>query len=515
MPGEQDNKGCDTASILLVDDSRLDRRLLERILSKQAYRIYAASSAREALELLGTILPDIILLDVCMPEMDGYELCRIIRQRSQTAATPVIFISANDSSRDRVHAFASGGVDYLCKPIESTEVLARVNTHLTLQTLRRNLEQRVRERTAELQTANLRLIDEMAERRAVEEHLRQRNALINCLIDANIIGIMFLRNDGRLLEANRAFRALFGLQKDEIDSGQINWHDLVMPENRESTLLAMQQVDKTGYCLPYEKICRHRDGQPIPILIGTARLPGEDICISFVLDLSERKRAEQGLRESRQLLRDLAIRADSAMEQERKRIAREIHDEQGSLLTALKLELTLLQRELGETSLASAERLQRMQKLMDETIRVMRQVATQLRPAALNLGLLPSLEWLASDFSLRTGIACRFVAEHDVPLDEARATALFRIVQESLTNITRHAAASQVHIRLETCGAELHMRIHDDGSGFEVASVSNDSFGLRGIGERVALLGGQFLVDSAPGCGTTLRITLPLVEVQA
>jgi PAS domain S-box-containing protein len=501
------------STILVVDDSPFHRELLNHLLSNQRYRVLLAENAAAALAVLAHQHPDLILLDVMMPDMDGYQLCQLIGEQPRTADIPVIFISANDGREERVRAFASGGVDYICKPIESEEVLARIATHLSLQTLRRDLEQRVQKRTAELEAANRNLQVEIAERRQAEEQLRQRNALINCLVDANIVGIMFLRRNGTLIDANTAFLDLFGLNRHEVEAGQVNWHTLVAPENTKSTLQAVAAISRYGRCLPYEKICLHRQGHRLHVLIGSAAQPDDpDRTISFVVDISELKRVEQQLRESRQHLRNLAAYGDAAMEQERKRIAREIHDEQGSLLTALKIDLTLLRRELSDIPPAADLRLDSMQKLLDETVRVMRQVSSQLRPAALNLGLLPSLEWLATDFHRRTGVPCRCEVACEVSLDDSRATALFRSVQESLTNITRHAAAQQVEIALENAEDELNLRISDDGVGFDPQQVGSNSFGLRGISERLEILGGRLDILSAPGRGTTLHIAIPLAN---
>lgn len=495
--------------ILVVDDSDLDRTLLCRLLEKRGYQVVSAGDAETALKRLTSATPDLILLDVSMPGMDGYQLCHQIRTSPATATTPVIFVSANAGSEDRIAAFASGGVDYLIKPIEAGEVYARIQTHLSLQNLRRHLDQQVRERTQALEASNRQLVAEIAERHAVEASLHQRNALISCLFDANIIGIMFLEGDGTLTDANSAFRQLFGLETEDIVQRRVNWEQLVVPEQRKDTVAALARLSHDKRVSPVEKSCLDRHGNRFSVLVGAAQPLNQQQIVAFVLDLSERKRIEQALRQSRAHLRELAARGDAAMEQERKRIAREIHDEQGSLLTALKLDLSLLRREVPDRAPALEKRLASMQQLLDETVRVMRQIASQLRPAALNLGLQPSLEWLASDFSKRTGILCQLDTGPEITLDDAHASALFRIVQEALTNVTRHAAATQVSICLENSPHELRVLIKDNGSGFNPNTVGKASLGLSGIRERLEILGGDLEIASHPGQGTTLRILMP------
>lgn len=508
-------EGADRNTILVIDDSAVDRLLLRAILEPHGYEVTTVEDGMQAVAALEVLRPDLILLDVCLPGIDGYELCRQLRNLPSTAETPIIFVSANTGSVDRVKAFDSGGVDYLVKPIEAGEVQARIRTHLALQALRRDLDERVRQRTAELEIVNRRLQQEVAERRAAEENLRQRNALINCLVDANIIGIMFLKSDGTLIEANATFIELFGISRADLQKGKINWQHLVVPEQRNDTLAAIAQVYRNSRLPPVEKCCQRADGSRFAVLVGAAKPRQQDHVIAFVLDLTERKRIELALRESRQHLREMAARSDLAMEQERKRIAREIHDEQGSLLTALKLELSLLRRELPAVSAGVLGRLNGMQELIEEAVRVMRQIASELRPAALNLGLLPSLEWLAGDFAKRTGSTCHLETDGEVVLDDTRATALFRSVQESLTNVARHAEASQVTISLEATDANLLVVIHDDGKGFDPNHIGRTSFGIRGIRERLEMLDGTLDIASSPGQGCTLRIRIPLETSQA
>lgn len=503
-----------SGTILLADDSPLDRHLLTRLLERWGYSVLAVNDGAAVLAAVAQGRPDLVLLDIYMPDMDGYETCARLKAEPGCADIPVIFISAASAVEDRVQAFASGGVDYIAKPIKSEEVQARIATHLTLQALRRDLETRVRVRTAELEAANRRLSAEVIERRQAEAALQERNALIHCLVDANIIGVMFWGKNYRIVDANAAFLELFGLRREDLLAGRVAWEQLVAPEDHETTRRARAAMAVGQAVLPYEKTCLRADGTRFPVLVGSARMAGEvERGVSFVLDLSEAKRMERELRESRQRVRDLAAHWEGAVEEERKRIARELHDEQGSLLTALKMDMSLLRRDLGEVPPDIRRRLETVQKLLDDTVGVMRQVASQLRPAMLNLGIVPALEWLTDDFRQRTGIACTFETSGDAPLDDGRATALFRIVQESLTNVMRHAAASAVTIRLNLLGQQVELSVADDGKGFDPSQVRPRSFGLVGMGERLEALSGTLRINSVPGQGTTLYITIPWEDV--
>jgi PAS domain S-box-containing protein len=231
-------------------------------------------------------------------------------------------------------------------------------------------------------------------------------------------------------------------------------------------------------------------------------------------DISERKEAEQRLRESYELLRELTSRRETAREEERKRIAREMHDELGQQLTALRMGASTLRIRFGHDNPALAEHVQKILVLADKTMRVVRDVVASLRPAVLDAGLAAALEWLADDFSHNGHTTCCLrVPEDNLPLAEDRAVALFRIVQEALTNIVRHAEAKQVFITLAQKGDDCLLEVRDDGRGFDPVAIRKQSFGLAGMKERVLMLGGEIDVASSPGRGTSIQVRVPICQV--
>ncbi len=241
-------------------------------------------------------------------------------------------------------------------------------------------------------------------------------------------------------------------------------------------------------------------------------------------EIAERKRAEEELRESREQLRQLAAKLERVREEERTRIAREIHDELGQALTAVKLDLSSLKRlcerkgsRKGSRQAhpdALLERLGAMASLVDQTVQIVRRISTELRPAVLDsLGLAAAVEWQAQDFERRTDIRCVFRSTLDEePIAREVATAAFRILQETLTNVARHAEAGWVAVNL---GLEdqawLALDVTDDGRGIsKEALASSKSIGLAGMRERALLLGGHVQVEGRPGQGTTVRVRLPV-----
>src|SRR5581483_2036201 len=236
--------------------------------------------------------------------------------------------------------------------------------------------------------------------------------------------------------------------------------------------------------------------------------------IGALMDITERKLAQEELEKSHAQLRDLSTRLQSRLEEERTRIAREIHDEFGQVLTVLKMELSWLQKKFsGKQQQALREKAQSMSKLIDAAIRTVRKTATELRPGILDdLGLTAAIEWQAQEFEKRTGISCRLsILPEDLTADPERSTAIFRILQEALTNVARHAKAGQVDIQLLREEPSLVLKVRDDGIGItEDQATHSKSLGLLGIRERVRLWGGKVTIRGVKGKGTEVHVQLPI-----
>lgn len=228
-------------------------------------------------------------------------------------------------------------------------------------------------------------------------------------------------------------------------------------------------------------------------------------------NVTAQREAEQRLEDSYEQLRELTTRREEAREEERKRVARDIHDELGQLLTALRMDVSLLRIRFGQDNPQLAGQVQNIMERVDSTIQVVRNVAAKLRPAVLDMGIVSAMEWQAGEFTRRSGIRCSLdIGEEQVLLDEERATALFRIVQESLTNVARHAEAENVDISLRREGDDYLLEICDDGKGFEPAVLKKKTFGVMGMRERVLMLEGDMEIDSSPGGGTRIAVRIPV-----
>lgn len=243
--------------------------------------------------------------------------------------------------------------------------------------------------------------------------------------------------------------------------------------------------------------------------------------IGYSMDITDRKRGQEALLNSRNQLAALAVRLESVREEERTRIALEVHDVLGQALTGLKLDVAWVHKRISESieparPAAVLARLTSALELLDSTIQSVRDVATTLRPGVLDeLGLEAAVEWQVREFQHRTGIACETtIWPHNMLLGPEQSTALFRILQEVLTNVVRHAQATKVHIKLEQSGEEVSLQVQDDGRGISGVEQSGPkAFGLLGMRLRAQQQGGSFDIQGTPGMGTTVTVSIPLYRV--
>lgn len=277
-----------TARILVVDDTPANLRLLKRILSEQNYTVLAANSGEAALQFLETSIPDLILLDVMMPGIDGYEVCRRLKSAERTRDVPVIFISAMDATWDKVKAFSAGGVDYVVKPIEEAELLARLETHLSLASLRKHLEHRVEERTAELKKAR--------------DALLENQRLLQAIIDGSQTLVYVKDLDGRYMMINQRFRELFS----HAGPPENQTAHAIFPQEVADRIREMdERVVAAGHAIEAEMLLPHADGMHTYIAMKSPLrdLNGEIYAVcAIATDITQRVREEAALRELNDLL---------------------------------------------------------------------------------------------------------------------------------------------------------------------------------------------------------------------
>jgi PAS domain S-box-containing protein len=673
-------------TILIVDDTPANIGVVAENLEMHGYRVLVAQDGEEGLQRAGFMHPDLIMLDVMMPGIDGFEVCRRLKKEAKTRDIPVIFMTARSEVEDKLQGFKAGAVDYVTKPLQIDEVIARVETQLSLSALqkrletqnsqlqryREQLEQRVAERTAELTENNQRLRREIQERKQAEQqammmgfaldHVREaaylsdENHRFIYINEEAVRALGYSREElltmsvpdidpdftqDNLAEAKRKMavnssmtlerhhktkdghvfpvevfsslfeyhgkRAAIALVRDITErkkfeaqeqtrlrileriakGGEMNEVlDLVVkyvgqsfPECLGSIMLLddegkhlmstaalglpqhytdalngvgigdgvgscgtaswrgetviTEDIDTHPYWAPYKHLALQAGlracwSEPIFSAAGKvlgsfgiyrreAGKPGEEeiqlvrrACHLASIAI-ERKQTEHNLDESRNQLRGLSARREEAREEERKYIAREVHDELGQILTGLKLNVSVLDHKLAANSPELRDQVLEAMQLTDRALAVARNIASALRPAALDMGIVSALEWLTGRFSANTGIKCEMhISDTDVALAESHAIALFRIVQESLTNVSRYAKAEKVEVDLHQEPDDYVLKVRDNGCGFDASAKKIDSYGLLGMRERALMLGGELVINSSPGNGTEIVVRIPV-----
>lgn len=375
---------------------------------------------------------------------------------------------------------------------------------LALQQAQEELEERVKMRTSQLQ-------GEITERMRAEEALKKLSSAVEQTADSVVI----TDRKGRIEYVNPAFETLTDYTPEEVRGLtprvlKSGLHDVQFYRRLWQTLLAGQVFRavfinrKKGGTLYYEDktITPLRDSHgTITHFVSTGR------------DISQRMCAEEELRSSREQLRALAAHLESIREDERSLMAREVHDELGQMLTGLKIELSWIAARLPSDQNALRQKARAMEMLIDATIQSVRRISSQLRPGVLDdLGLVAAIEWQAQEFQARMGTECEFTGPlEEYELDPDLSTALFRILQEALTNVVRHAKATRVTILLTEEADRLILKVTDNGRGItEQELTARDSLGLLGMRERALLLGGEVAIAGSPGIGTTVRVIMPL-----
>lgn len=345
--------------------------------------------------------------------------------------------------------------------------------------------------------ATIRRIDAFLAGQARTTASAPKDRSFRALFDSGILGITIVLRDGTMTDANDAFARMVGYTRDEVRA--VRWPALAVTHERSA-----------GDALHEGELLR-KDGTSLAVLVGAARTV-DDSVLAYVIDNSNGKRAEASLTAE---LRSIAAHLETVREEQSAKLSRELHDILGQALTGLRLDAAWVARRLGDDHPAVVERLGEMQTRIDELIGTVREIARELHPRILDdLGLGAALETLAAEWSKRSGVAIEVIVPERLEIDRERSTALFRSVQELLTNVARHAHATHVTLRIYLSANDrvLALELEDDGRGMALETVSS-SLGFLGIRERLITFAGALDITSAPGRGTRVQIRLPLGDV--
>jgi PAS domain S-box-containing protein len=500
------------ATILVVDDQPPIRHLLAAFLSSKGHCILEAGDGAEALALVRTHHPDLVITDILMPSMDGYEFVRQLRSDPAIAGTPVIFYSAIYHQMEAQALARACGVPHIITKPADLDVI-----HETVEAALAERPTLVPAPAEEFDREHVRLLT---------DRVAQENARLNRIVETIADGILFFDLEGRITFANSTAERFIGLSRQEIcRRTHQNWALQItasdgQPVATEETFFA--RVKRTRAPVQGEERCLLRpDGSRIVVSCNAAPISDVTGALTGVLgsftDITDRKRAEEARRRYTERLQSLSQQLMKAQEVERRHIARELHDEIGQALTAVKINLQAILRNPDTEKLST--RLEESISTVERTLNQVRNLSLDLRPSILDdLGLVAALRWYLDRQAERAGFAAQFTAEaFEEPLTPELEITCFRIVQEALTNVIRHARARHVYVSLECQHQQVCLSVEDDGIGFDKTAardraVQGASLGLLGMQERVALLGGRFDLDSTPMQGTRIRVRLPLAS---
>lgn len=484
----------DPIVILQVDDDMVDRMACRRRLARPgstAFTVIDAEDGESGLRLARSARPHCVLLDHHLPDLSGLDfLARLGADPDESLRhLPVLMLTGADSAAVATEALRRGAGDYLVKDGEGRY----------LDLLPAAVERLVRERRM------------LAEKRRAEAKFRT-------LVE-QIQAISYMAGPGGVLEYISPQIRVLGYSAQEWLADPGLHAACMLPEERDGVLRLLEHTRCHGLPLRCEYRLRARDGTLLWFRDHADVVRDEDGGAMFVqgtlVDITVNKLAEQSLSQSQDALRRLAAYQERIRENERQRIARELHDELGGVLTGISAYLSVLGERRRQGGEVPDPLLGEAAALAQNAIDTMRRVITDLRPSVLDqLGLWAALEWQFDQFGKRSGLDCSCAIEPAaaVTLDAERSIVLFRIVQEALTNVQRHAQAARVALRVQRAGAGLVLTVEDDGKGVPESGPGEGSWGILGMQERSRSVGGELAVLPRTGGGTLVRLRLPLEE---
>ncbi len=468
--------------VFIVDDDPAMTQMLEFILKIRGYELLCTTSAITAINEIVHFKPDLILLDVMMPEMDGYEVCSLIKGTSEIADIPVIFITASNDPGELVKGFDVGAVDFISKPFNKSELLARINTHIELK-----------------QTRDL-IARKNEDLRSEVKHRKQAEEKFKALSDTTFEAIILLQNS-RIIEFNKAAIQLFAPEGGHLKN--LSVYSLTDEKGANLLKKVFKAKDHQG---PWEITFFKQQHQPFYGMVQYKSFiyKGRNVNVIAVRDITRQKEIDK----------EIVNAIIEAEENERKRFSRDMHDGLGALLSTLKIYVGLLQKENREP--AEKEQLfLEMKETIGRAIDSARTIANNIMPSVLmDHGLMKALRSFTDALNKTGAIRVEFSFSHEqLPLNPITETHLYRIVLELINNTLKYADATAIEIRTELKPRLLFLRYVDNGKGFDFEIVYKSKTvgqGLKNILSRVNFINGTGEFITSPGNGTRFELEVPL-----
>lgn len=469
--------------ILHVDDTDAQRYALSRVLRHAGFEVLEARTGRQALEL-SSQLPDLVILDVNLPDIDGFTVCKQIKASEATSRIPVLHLSATMVSTEARVAGLDGGADaYLVQPVQQEELLATVRALLRV--------------------------------RKAEEALWTSERQYRLFFEANPLACwVFSASDLRILAVNEAAVQQYGYSREEFIG--LTTRDIMAGESLSDTATSgIAPAFQAGTVHKH----RTKSGKLLDVeeVWAPLHLNGKDARLAIVQDITAKLLREESQRRE-EMQRLLLERVLKAQESERQRISRELHDEAGQLMTSLLVGLRSLgdARQLKDAKNQAKE----LRKITSKAIEEVGRLARGLHSSVLDqFGLKEAIEKVAREHTSlhTTPVNLDFGETPFSKLDTQIQIGIYRIIQEALTNVARHSQATSVSVRFEWRDPLLKLSIRDDGQGFRSRNLSDlpsKHLGIEGMRQRAIILGGALDIKSEPNKGTLIEVRLPVSRSQ-
>lgn len=479
--------------VLVVEDENIIAKDIELTLKRIGHTSAGiVSKGEDAIVLAEKLRPDLILMDITLKgELDGIEAAKIINDRLDI---PVIYITAHQDEDTIENTKETNPYGFITKPLDDRDLNTAINSAI----YRRDVESKLKD--------------------AEEKYFRLSENAPDMILSQDITTKVYNY-------VNSTAKKLTGYTPEEFYSTPGLLYNIVDNEWKELYQFSMNQVIGSNIPIPFEYMIKHKSGKKIWInqrSIVVKSKTGNTLTIEAILtDVTERKHYEQQLEETTSKLRALSAHQQKVREEERLYISREIHDQFGQDLTALKMDISMLYKNTGKLSEAKqnvelkkiSDELKNVSTYIDDIINKVRKISTELRPDILDkLGLVEAIEWHAGEFEKRSRIRCiANFGDLEITINPEKSISIFRIFQETLTNAARHSGATTIKTELEVQNGWMILTVADNGRGITEAEIEKgSSLGILGMKERVLILGGVWYIKGKNGEGTTVVVKVPL-----
>lgn len=499
------------SKILIVEDSIDTIDYVSAILEENGFEVMVATRWKQALFIAQNTSPDCILLDIMLPERNGYEICEELHNDPSTSLIPVIFMSALSKTIDKVRAFKTGGVDFLNKPIEHQELLARINTHLTIYNLQKQLiasndklEYLVIKRTQELSMANEYLVSSLSELEQRNIQLKESNSRHQHITDSisdYLYKVKIINNRPVQTEHNNHCVDVLGYTAAEFEENDKLWAEIIHPDDRIRVINEIVAFQELEIKRTIEHRIIHKEGRVL--WVSNTLVPFFDDNGIFseyygvIRDISERKNHQH----------QLMTAIIETEERERQRFSQELHDGLGPLFSAAKMYVECMQQTNDTAEIL--EMAKKAEEIISMANTTAREISLNLSPNVLqNYGLVSAVQSFFSYISDNKNMRVNFIHRCG-RISFLHETTLYRVITELTNNTIKHANAKNIFLRIENSHGKLAVEYRDDGVGFDVNKIKNGyGLGVNNIINRIESIGGTVVVSSQNNEGIVVRLEL-------